>query len=104
MGGHGSEPGRKKCTMKTITSGVRDAVDHAHIQVFDSRQSASRIWERKADPANLYPYDLLLAPDGSVYVCEFGNHRVQRFTATAGWLGCWGSEGTEEQPLGPGPR
>jgi hypothetical protein len=40
-----------------------------------------------------------LAPDGTVYVCEFGNHRVQRFTRDGRSLGCWGGEGRQEGQL-----
>ncbi len=60
-----------------------------------------KIWGKEGgDPGELYyPYDLLLAPDGTVYVCEFGNHRVQRFTRDGRSLGCWGSEGRQEGQL-----
>ena len=27
-----------------------------------------------------YPYDLAIGPDHCLYVCEYGNHRVQKFT------------------------
>ena len=27
-----------------------------------------------------YPYDLSIGPDHCLYVCEYGNHRVQKFT------------------------
>jgi len=40
-----------------------------------------------------------LAPDGTLYVCEFGNHRVQRFTRDGASMGCWGSEGRQEGQL-----
>ena len=36
---------------------------------------------------------LALDGQGHVYVCEFGNHRVQKFTLDGESLGCWGSEG-----------
>ena len=37
-----------------------------------------------------YPYDLAIGPDHCLYVCEYGNHRVQKFTLdgqSAGHLG-----------------
>jgi DNA-binding beta-propeller fold protein YncE len=41
-----------------------------------------------------YPYDLAFSPKGDVlYVIEFGNQRVQKFTPDGKSLGCWGSPG-----------
>jgi DNA-binding beta-propeller fold protein YncE len=40
-----------------------------------------------------YPYDVAIGPDGSVYVCEYGNHRVQKFTPEGVSLGVWGESG-----------
>jgi hypothetical protein len=40
-----------------------------------------------------YPYDLALADDNTLYVCEFGNHRIQKFTGDGRSLGCFGVEG-----------
>jgi DNA-binding beta-propeller fold protein YncE len=42
----------------------------------------------------LNPYDVAIGPDGNVYVVEWGNHRVQKFTASGGYLGQWGSQGS----------
>ena len=43
-----------------------------------------------------------------LYVCEYGNHRVQKFTLDGKPLGTWGGPGRgpgrAEQPLGPGRR
>ena len=44
-----------------------------------------------------YPWDVAVAPNGDVYVADQGNHRVQYFTASGGYVGQWGSYGT-----GPG--
>ena len=41
----------------------------------------------------------MLAPDGTVYVCEYGNHRVQHFTRDGRSLGCWGTPGRQEGQL-----
>ena len=35
----------------------------------------------------------MLDGQGHVYVCEFGNHRVQKFTLDGQSLGCWGTAG-----------
>ena len=43
------------------------------------------------------PVDVTYAPDGTVYVCDALNHRVQRFTAQGIFLGKFGSFGS-----GPG--
>ena len=38
-----------------------------------------------------YPYDLSIGPDHYLYVCEYGNHRVQKFNLDGKSLGTWGS-------------
>ena len=40
-----------------------------------------------------YPYDLAIGPDHCLYVCEYGNHRVQKFTLDGQSLGTWGTPG-----------
>ena len=53
-----------------------------------------------------YPYDIWLADDGTVFVAEFGNNRVQRFTREGESLGAWGGPGRQpgqlHQPWGLG--
>ena len=55
-----------------------------------------------------YPYDLAIGPDHCLYVCEYGNHRVQKFTLDGKSLGIWGTCGPRAraalQPLCPGRR
>ena len=36
--------------------------------------------------------------EGHVYVCEYGNHRVQKFTLDGSSLGCWGTSGRRPGP------
>jgi hypothetical protein len=43
-----------------------------------------------------YPYDLALDGRGHVYVLEYGNNRVQKFTLDGRFLGCWGRGGRQE--------
>ena len=40
------------------------------------------------------PSDIATGPDGSVYVADSGNHRIQRFTPEGAYVNKWGSEGS----------
>ncbi len=40
-----------------------------------------------------YPYDIEFGPDGHLYVCEYGNSRVQKFDVEGRSLGLWGEPG-----------
>jgi hypothetical protein len=47
-----------------------------------------------AEPGQLhYPYSLALDDTEHVYVCEYGNHRVQKFTLDGRSVAIWGGEG-----------
>lgn len=67
-----------------------------------------KMWgEQGQEPGRLsYPYDILLdeaawAGDdsGFVYICEFGNHRVQKFTRNGQFAGSFGHNGRREGEL-----
>ncbi len=77
---------------------VADASNH-RIQVFDVSADQVRhlhTWGSAGiEPGCLsYPYDLTLH-DQNVFVCEFGNHRVQRFSRQGDSWGTWGVPGRE---------
>ena len=42
----------------------------------------------------LFNIGIGIAPDGSVYFVDQGNHRIQRFDADGNYLGKWGAPGT----------
>jgi uncharacterized protein (TIGR03663 family) len=44
------------------------------------------------------PWGVAVAPDGTVYVSDTWNHRIQRFTATGKAIGMWGVYGQGETP------
>jgi sugar lactone lactonase YvrE len=113
-GGHGSEAGQflRPQKMEFDRAGllwVTDACNH-RIQVFDVsglEPKLAKSWgEFGQQPGQLgYPYDLHLDEKaGVVYLCEFGNHRVQKFTLDGQYLGSWGRNGRKpgelDQPWG----
>jgi DNA-binding beta-propeller fold protein YncE len=106
-GGHGSEPGQFKRPQSLAIDEhdqvwVADACNH-RIQVFDATGQSVRlvnVWGTAGNgPGELkYPYNLLIADD-LVYVCEFGNHRVQKFTRDGKSVGTWGGQGRQPGEL-----
>jgi len=40
-----------------------------------------------------FPHGMDVGPDGSVYVCDNNNHRVQRFDSEGAFVSQWGSQG-----------
>ncbi|PKO06914.1 MAG: hypothetical protein CVU41_04655 [Chloroflexi bacterium HGW-Chloroflexi-3] len=51
------------------------------------------------------PWGIAIGPDGSVYVTDTWNHRVQKFTAEGNFITMWGYFGAAENPDGFwGPR
>ena len=82
---------------------MADACNH-RIQVFHARGEEAqllRVWgEQGREPGQLrYPYGLALDGKGHVYVAEFGNCRVQKFTVDGRYLAHWGSPGRREGEL-----
>jgi uncharacterized protein (TIGR03663 family) len=51
------------------------------------------------------PWGIAVAPDGSVYVADTWNYRIQKFTADGKFVTMWGNAGTADSPDGFwGPR
>jgi DNA-binding beta-propeller fold protein YncE len=114
-GSHGSELYQFQRPQKIVIDDadlvwVTDACNH-RVQVFDASGKEAKLvktWgELGTEPGKLrYPYDILLddaalagRPEGCVYLCEFGNHRVQKFTREGQFLGLWGENGRGEGQL-----
>ena len=114
-GEHGHEPGQFLRPQKMVIDNaglvwVTDACNH-RVQVFDARGSEAKLVKTWGTPGSqpgelLYPYDILLddaalagAGEGRVYLCEFGNHRVQKFTLDGQFVGLWGKNGRREGEL-----
>ena len=81
---------------------VVDACNH-RVMVFDVSGDGPQLlnhWgQLGSGPGELrYPYDIVL--DGPhVYVVEFGNHRVQKFTRDGQYVAQWGTHGRDEGEL-----
>jgi len=114
-GSHGSEPAQflrpqKLVVDRTGLVWVTDACNH-RVQVFDTASGQAKLVKTWGEPGTApgqlrYPYDILLdnaalagQADGCVYLCEFGNHRVQKFTTAGEFLGLWGENGRGEGQL-----
>jgi sugar lactone lactonase YvrE len=114
-GEHGHELGQFLRPQKIVVDRrgfvwVTDACNH-RIQVFDAKGSQANLvktWGVEGyGPGQLkFPYDILLddaalagKTSGFVYLCEFGNHRVQKFTVDGGFVGSFGHNGRREGEL-----
>ena len=106
-GGTGREPEKFVRPQSLVVDGqtlwVVDACNH-RIQRFDIGQPTPElidIWGSEGIGVGefFYPYDLALASDGSVIVCEYGNQRLQRFDPDGTPLALWGGPGFEPGQL-----
>ncbi|MBN1440594.1 MAG: SMP-30/gluconolactonase/LRE family protein [Anaerolineales bacterium] len=92
---------------------VADSMNH-RIQHLDSEGTLLRQWgsfgsiDLGQAPGGTFnePWGIGLGPDGSVYVADTWNHRVQKFTAEGEFLAMWGApiSDTEAEITFYGPR
>jgi DNA-binding beta-propeller fold protein YncE len=78
---------------------VADA-SNGRIQIFDvtgDEPKFLRTWGKPGTGIGElgFPYELVFDDDSHVYVCEFTNHRIQKFTLDGKSLGVWGGAGRE---------
>ena len=114
-GGHGYEPGEFLKPRALAIDEQRPALTSPIVATTASRSSTPRASCCNSGARAVigrgemsYPYDLAIGPDHCLYVCEYGNHRVQKFTLDGQSLGTWGTPGRGPgaalQPLCPGRR
>ena len=58
--------------------------------VFGSKWGTEGTGDREFD----FPIGVAVASDGSVYVSDYRNHRIQKFTSEGVFVSKWGTEGT----------
>ncbi len=91
---------------------VADSRNH-RIQHFSSNGELIDVWgsfadataDPSVDPSVLAPggtfnepWGIVVGPDGSVYVADTWNHRIQKFTADGKFITMWGYFGQAERP------
>lgn len=118
LGGPGVEPGqfnhpRDLAVAPDGSLYIVDADNH-RIQHLAPDGSVLEVWGSFGDVASggqalggtfNQPWGIGIGPDGSVYVADTWNHRVQKFTAQGEFLAMWGYFGQAESPLAFwGPR
>lgn len=110
IGSAGAQPGQFNAPrgVKVAPDGtlyVADSKNH-RIQHLSASGEVLHVWGAFADQASgnapggtfNEPWDLAVAPDGSVYVSDTWNHRVQKFTADGQFVNMWGYFGQGEAP------
>lgn len=102
-GAFGSAPGEFNRAMRVTMdlTGVVYVLDTGNhrVQRFDRQgKLLGVVGEPGNGPGQLKdPYDLALGPEArgrqSLFVCEYGNNRISRFSFEGGFLGCYGVAG-----------
>lgn len=108
VGTDGTEPGQFKAP-RSVAVGrdgslyVADTYNH-RIQHLRPDGTVLQVWGEFADQAQTEapggtfnePWGIAVAPDGTVYVADTWNHRVQRFSSTGTFLSMFGTFGQAE--------
>jgi len=108
LGASGSEPGmfnapRNIAVARDGSLYVADTFNH-RIQHLAADGTVLQVWGEYADQAQSEalggtfnePWGIAVAPDGSVYVADTWNHRVQHFSSTGTFLDMYGTFGQAE--------
>lgn len=117
IGSPGSQPGqfqrpRKLAVAPDGSLYVADTDNH-RIQHLSVNGDVLHTWGSFGDVAQgsvsggqfNQPWGIAVGPDGSVYVADTWNHRIQKFTAQGEFIAMWGYFGQAETPEGFwGPR
>ncbi len=110
IGAQGSQPGqflhpRDVAIAADGSLYVSDSDNH-RIQHISAEGETLQVWGSFGDVAAgpvgggqfNQPWGIGLGPDGSVYVADTWNHRIQKFTAQGQFITMWGYFGQGEQP------
>ncbi|NMB90392.1 MAG: hypothetical protein GYA17_18685, partial [Chloroflexi bacterium] len=80
--------------------------DNHRVQHLAPDGSVLQVWGQYADagqgtaPGGTFnePWDVAAGPDGTVYVADTWNHRIQHFSARGDFIDMWGTFGQGQQP------
>jgi uncharacterized protein (TIGR03663 family) len=116
VGGAGAEAGQFQAPRDIAVAAdgslyVADSLND-RIQHLSPDGTLLQVWGTRADvaqgeaPGGTFnePWGVAVAPDGSVYVADTWNYRIQKFTADGQFLKMWGSGPAEGQDQFYGPR
>jgi predicted membrane-bound mannosyltransferase/sugar lactone lactonase YvrE len=102
LGSAGNEPGQFQSprAVAVAEDGSLYVVDSMNnrIQHLDQTGDVLQVWGTRADvsggdaPGGTFnePWGIAIAPDGSVYVADTWNYRIQKFTADGAFVSMWG--------------